>query len=72
MYSAGRLFCPRCYSMQEFVCEAMPRPGSYPACECYVCSYEFGEGVIDDKTRAEAVEQMRAERVQNAPGGRRR
>lgn len=72
MYSAGLLFCPSCYRRVEFATETMPRPGHYPAAECVVCGYEFDEGVVSDEIRAEAIEQLRAEKIQNAPGGRRR
>ena len=71
MYSAGLLWCPSCYRLTEFVCEVMPRPGHYPACECVVCQYEFAEGVVDDDTRAEAIAKMRAERLRMYPGRRR-
>ena len=66
MFSAGTMFCPRCYRRTEFVCEAMPRPGSYPACECIVCGYEFAEGVIPDERRAQAIEDLRREQIEHA------
>ena len=72
MYSAGLLFCPSCYRMTEFATDAMPRPGYYPAAECVVCEFEYAEGVVSDAVRAEAIEKIRAERIQNAPRSRRR
>lgn len=71
MYAAGRLHCPSCFGMRMFFCEAMPRPGTYPECECGTCGYVFAEGVVSDEVRAEAIEKMRAERVRRAAGRRR-
>ncbi len=67
MYSAGIMFCPgACYRRTEFVCEAMARPGQYPACECIVCGYEFAEGVVSDERRAQAIEDLRREQIEHA------
>jgi len=66
MYSAGTMFCPRCYRRIEFVCEAMPRPGNYPDCECIVCGYVFAEGVVSDDLRAQAIEDLRHEQIEHA------